>query len=74
MYQRTVLDNGLRVLTSTMPHSRSVSMVVNIGAGSRYESAETSGISHFLEHLPFKGTKRWPTPGRSARPSRASAA
>ena len=61
MYQRTVLDNGLRVLTSTMPHSRSVSMVVNIGAGSRYESAETSGISHFLEHLPFKGTKRWPT-------------
>ena len=61
MYQRTVLDNGLRVLTSTMPHSRSVSMVVNIGAGSRYESAEMSGISHFLEHLPFKGTRRWPT-------------
>ncbi len=61
MYQRTVLENGLRVLTSTMPHSRSVSMVVNIGAGSRYESAETSGISHFLEHLPFKGTNRWPT-------------
>jgi predicted Zn-dependent peptidase len=61
MYQRTVLDNRLRVLTSTMPHSRSVSMVINVGAGSRYESLEMSGISHFLEHLPFKGTKQWPT-------------
>ena len=61
MYQRSVLDNRLRVLTSTMPHSRSVSMVINVGAGSRYESLEMSGISHFLEHLPFKGTKQWPT-------------
>ena len=61
MYQRSVLDNRLRVLTSSMPHSRSVSMVINVAAGSRYESSEMSGISHFLEHLPFKGTKRWPT-------------
>jgi predicted Zn-dependent peptidase len=36
-------------------------MVICVGAGSRYESAELSGISHFLEHLPFKGTKQWPT-------------
>ena len=61
MYQRSVLDNQLRVLTSTMPHTRSVAMIICVGAGSRYESAELSGISHFLEHLPFKGTKQWPT-------------
>ena len=61
MYQRSVLDNQLRVLTSTMPHTRSVSMVICVGAGSRYESEELSGISHFLEHLPFKGTKQWPS-------------
>ena len=61
MYQRTVLDNGLPVLTSSMPHTRSVSMAIFIGAGSRYESDEIAGTSHFLEHLLFKGTKRWPT-------------
>ena len=61
MYQRTVLDNGLRVLVSTMPYTQSVSMVICIGAGSRYESEELAGVSHFLEHLPFKGTKSWPT-------------
>ena len=61
MYQRSVLDNQLRLLTSTMPHTRSVSMVICVGAGSRYESPEMSGTSHFLEHLPFKGTKQWPT-------------
>ncbi len=61
MFQRSVLDNQLRVLTSTMPHTRSVAMVINVGAGSRYEPPEMSGTSHFLEHLPFKGTKRWPT-------------
>ena len=61
MFQRSVLDNQLRVLTSTMPHTRSVSVVISVGAGSRYESPEMSGVSHFLEHLPFKGTKQWPT-------------
>ena len=61
MYQRSVLPNQLRVLTSTMPHTQSVSVVVCVGAGSRYESAELAGVSHFLEHLPFKGTRRWPT-------------
>ena len=63
MYERTVLDNQLRVLTSTMAHTRSVSMVICVGAGSRYESPELAGISHFLEHLPFKGTRHWPTAG-----------
>ena len=61
MFQRAVLDNGLTVLTSSMPHTRSVSMAVFIGAGSRYESDELAGASHFLEHLLFKGTKNWPT-------------
>ena len=61
MHQRTILPNGLSVLTTTMPHTRSVSMAVFIGAGSRYESDELAGVSHFLEHLPFKGTKHWPT-------------
>ena len=62
MYQRTVLDNGLRILTCNLPHTRSVSMTVLIGAGSRYESDELAGVSHFLEHLGFKGTRYWPTP------------
>ena len=61
MYQRSILDNKLRVLTSTMAHTQSVSMVICVGAGSRYESDKLAGVSHFIEHLPFKGTKNWPT-------------
>ena len=61
MYQRSVLDNKLRVLTSTMAHTQSVAMVICVGAGSRYESDELAGVSHFIEHLPFKGTESWPT-------------
>ena len=61
MYQRTVLDNQLRVLTAAMPHSTSVSMTISVGAGSRYEPDALAGLSHFLEHLPFKGTESWPT-------------
>jgi len=61
MYNKAVLDNGLRVITSTMPHSRSVCLVILLGAGSCYESKEEAGISHFVEHLLFKGTQRRPT-------------
>ena len=61
MYQSSVLDNKLRVLTSTMPHTQSISMVICVGAGSRYDSDELAGVSHFIEHLPFKGTESWPT-------------
>ena len=61
MYQRTILDNQLRVLTDAMPHSPSVSMAIFVGAGSRYEPEELVGMSHFIEHLPFKGTRNWPT-------------
>ncbi len=58
---RTVLDNGIRILTVNMPHVRSVTISVLLGVGSRYEPAEESGISHFVEHILFKGTRRWPT-------------
>ena len=52
----TRLDNGLLVLTEQMPHLRSVSMGAWIDAGSRDETPETNGISHFIEHMVFKGT------------------
>jgi predicted Zn-dependent peptidase len=61
MYQRTILDNGLRILTSTMPHAHSASITLFIGVGSRYESDEQSGASHFIEHMLFKGTAKRPT-------------
>jgi predicted Zn-dependent peptidase len=61
MYNKAVLDNGLRVITSTMPHSHSVCLAILVGAGSCYESKEEAGISHFAEHLFFKGTQRRPT-------------
>ena len=61
MYNKAVLDNGLRVITSTMPHSRSVCLAILAGAGSCYESKEEARISHFAEHLFFKGTERRPT-------------
>ena len=61
MHQRTVLDNGLTILTTSMPNIHSVSMAMFIGAGSRYESDSIAGTSHFLEHMLFKGTKQWPS-------------
>jgi predicted Zn-dependent peptidase len=61
MYKKAVLDNGLRVITSNMPHSRSVCLAILVGAGSCYESEEEAGISHFAEHLFFKGTQRRPS-------------
>src|SRR6266581_2360517 len=61
MFERTVLANGLRVVSSAMPHTRSVSVGLYVGAGSRYEDDEIAGVSHFLEHMLFKGTTRRPT-------------
>ncbi|MEE8414253.1 MAG: pitrilysin family protein [Dehalococcoidales bacterium] len=58
MHQKTTLDNGLRIVTTTMPHTRSVSICFFIGVGSRYESEAQAGISHFIEHLLFKGTSK----------------
>lgn len=61
MFDKTVLPNGLRIVSSPLPHTRSVSISIFIGAGSRYESDEIAGVSHFLEHMLFKGTRRRPT-------------
>jgi predicted Zn-dependent peptidase len=61
VYERTTLANGLRVLTAPMPHTRSVAVSFYVGAGSRYETEAISGLSHFLEHMLFKGTERRPT-------------
>ncbi|MFH1003087.1 MAG: pitrilysin family protein [Chloroflexota bacterium] len=61
MYQKTTLENGLRLVTSAMPHTQSVCISIFVGVGSRYETAAKAGISHFIEHLCFKGTPRRPT-------------
>lgn len=58
MYQVTTLQNGIRIATAEMPHMASVSVGLWVGTGGRYEPAEISGISHFIEHLLFKGTKK----------------
>ena len=60
-FEKATLDNGLRVVTCEIPHTRSVSISIFIGVGSRYEPAERAGISHFIEHMAFKGTRRRPT-------------
>ena len=60
-YKKTTLDNGLRILTCTMPQTHSISLSVFVGAGSRYESPEQAGISHVIEHMCFKGTEKRPT-------------
>ncbi len=58
IYRRTVLDNGVRVVTEKMPHVRSLAIGIWLNTGSRDEPDELSGISHFLEHMNFKGTPR----------------
>src|SRR4029079_8687675 len=56
MVVREVLDNGLRLITETMPHVRSVTIGVWLTRGSRHEDEARSGIAHFVEHMLFKGT------------------
>lgn len=55
--RRTVLPNGLTIVSEEMPHIRSVSIGIWIRTGSRHESSELNGISHFVEHMVFKGTR-----------------
>lgn len=59
-YKKTILDNGLRVITVPMKDSPTVTVFVLVEAGSKYEKKENNGISHFLEHMCFKGTKKRP--------------
>jgi predicted Zn-dependent peptidase len=61
MFERTILSNGLRLLVAPMPHTHSVSIGFFIGTGSRYEENACAGVSHFIEHMLFKGTEKWPT-------------
>lgn len=61
MHQKTVLENGLRVITAPMEGTKTATVLVMVGTGGKYETRETSGISHFLEHLFFKGTKKRPS-------------
>ena len=68
MHKKTVTDNGLRILTSHLPHTQSASIVLYVGAGSRYEIPEEAGISHFVEHMCFKALHDTPRPKRSVRP------
>lgn len=58
MYQKTVLPNGVRVITEQAPHFHSVSVGLWVNTGSRDETREENGLAHFLEHMAFKGTKR----------------
>jgi predicted Zn-dependent peptidase len=60
-FERHQLDNGLRVLLAPMPQATSVTCMIMLAAGSRYETRDTSGIAHFSEHMFFKGTERRPT-------------
>lgn len=57
VYNRTVLENGLKVITEAIPYVRSVSMGLWIDVGSRDESDSNAGVSHFIEHMVFKGTR-----------------
>lgn len=58
MYRKTVLDNGIRVITESLPYFPTVSFGVWWKTGSRYENEKNNGISHFIEHMVFKGTAR----------------
>jgi len=61
MYKKTTLKNGLRIITVPQESTQAVTVFVLVGTGSKYEKKETNGISHFLEHMFFKGTKKRPT-------------
>ncbi|MGD8985564.1 MAG: pitrilysin family protein [Desulfobacteraceae bacterium] len=57
MYHKTVLENGVKILSEKMEHIRSISLGIWVGAGSRDEMERENGISHFVEHMIFKGTR-----------------
>ncbi len=60
MHKKTTFKNGLRLITSPMENSNSVTALVLVGTGSKYEDKSINGISHFLEHMFFKGTGKRP--------------
>lgn len=58
IFQKTVLDNGVRVVTESHPFTRAVSIGIFVESGTRHEDERRAGVTHFLEHLVFKGTKK----------------
>lgn len=61
MFHKTILKNGLRIISVPYKSSQAVTVLVLVGTGSRYETKKTNGISHFLEHMYFAGTKKRPS-------------
>lgn len=61
MFHKTTLKNGLRIITVPQKNTQAVTVLILVGTGSKYEKKEISGISHFLEHMYFKGTKKRPS-------------
>ena len=59
MYNKSILNNGLKIISHRMPARQSVSLGIWIKVGGRYENSKNKGIAHFLEHLLFKGTKKY---------------
>ena len=68
MFKKTTLKNGLRIITVPQKSTKAVTILVLVATGSKYEKKEINGISHFLEHMFFKGTKKRPTPITIAEP------
>jgi len=62
MYKKTTLKNGLRIITVPDKEAETVSIVILVKTGSKHETKEISGISHFLEHMLFKGTEKFKKP------------
>ena len=60
MYKKTILKNGVRLVTVPLKNVKTVTVLILVGTGSKYETKENNGISHFLEHMFFKGTKKRP--------------
>ena len=60
MHKKTILKNGLRIITAPIKGTKAVTVLVLVGAGSKYETKGINGLSHFLEHMFFKGTRKRP--------------
>src|SRR3990167_4912488 len=68
MHKKTTLPNGLKILTVPMANTKTATVLVLIATGSKYETENLNGVSHFLEHMTFKGTQKRPTPMDIAEP------
>ncbi len=60
MYKKTTLKNGLRIITVPLRNTQAITVLILVATGSKYEKKEINGISHFLEHMAFRGTKKRP--------------